>query len=147
MSLVENINQDLKSAMKAKEKLEVDTLRTVIAQLKNERIKLQKDLTPEQELAIVMNAAKKRKEAIEIYKSSVRHDLLEKEKKELEIISKYLPKQLSDREVEDVIVAVIKNVSASGMKDMGQVMAEAMKELKGKTDGKKVQQIVRMKLS
>jgi uncharacterized protein YqeY len=147
MSVLEKISEDMKAAMKAKDRLRVSTLRTVMAQLKNERIAKQSDLTPEQELSILMNAAKKRKEAIEIYQTSSRNDLLEKEQQELAIISEYLPQQLSDEELDKVISEIIDRTGASSLKELGKVMAEAMKELKGKADGKKVQQLVRSKLA
>ena len=147
MSILEKISSDLKVAMKSKDKIRVETLRSLIAQLKNERISQGKDLSPEQELAVLMNAAKKRKEAIDIYEKSSRTDLLDKEKEELEIISEYLPEQLSDEEIEKTIAEIIERTGAASIKDLGRVMSEAMKELKGKADGKKVQQIVRSKLA
>lgn len=147
MNVLEKISADLKTAMKAKDQLRVSTLRTVIAQLKNERIAIQAELTPEQELSVLMNAAKKRKEAIEFYEKSSRTDLLNKEQHELAIISEYLPQQLSEEEIENVISEIIDRTGASSLKDLGKVMAETMKELKGKADGKKVQQIVRSKLA
>ncbi|MFQ5709959.1 MAG: GatB/YqeY domain-containing protein, partial [bacterium] len=93
------------------------------------------------------NAAKKRKEAIELYEKSDRVDLLDKEKKELEIITQYLPKQLSEDEVAEVVAQVMKEVGAQSMQDFGRVMSTAMKHLKGKADGKMVQGIVRKLLS
>ena len=147
MNVLEKISADLKTAMKAKDQLRVSTLRTVIAQLKNERIAKQSELTPEQELSVLLNAAKKRKEAIEFYEKSSRTDLLNKEQQELAIISEYLPLQLSEEEIEKVVTEIIDRIGASSLKDLGIVMAETMKELKGKADGKKVQQIVRNKLA
>lgn len=147
MSLLEQITDDMKKAMKAKDQLKVNTLRLVISQIKNEIINAQEDLSDEQQLAVVMNAAKKRKEAIEIYQNSERKDLLEKEQNELNIIEQYLPEQISDDEIEKIIVEIIEKTGASSMRDMGKVMSEAMKNLKGKADGKKVQQLVRVKLA
>jgi len=147
MSILEKLSEDLKVAMKKTDKLRVSTIRLLIAQMKNERINLQKDLTPEQEMAVLMNAAKKRKEAIAIYQTSSRNDLLEKEKLELEIINEYLPAQLTEAEIEKEIIEVIERTAANSIKDVGKVMAEAMKSLKGKADGKLVQQIVRSKLA
>ncbi len=147
MSILEKITNDLKIAMKSKDKIRVETLRSVIAQLKNERINVGNDLSPEQELAVLMNAAKKRKEAIDIYEKSNRKDLLDKEKSELEIISEYLPEQISDEAIEKSVSAIIERTGATSVKDIGRVMGEAMKELKGKADGKKVQQMVRSKLA
>jgi len=147
MSLLQKISDDMKSSMKARDQFRVNTLRLVIAQLKNEQIDLRSELTPEQELSIVKNAAKKRKEAIEIYEKTNRNDLLEKEQKELSIISEYLPEQMSEEEIEKVVSETIEKLAATSLKEMGKVMAEAMKSLKGKADGKEVQQLVRRKLA
>lgn len=147
MSILETVTNDLKVAMKSKEKIRVETLRSIISQIKNERINQGKDLSPEQELTVLMNAAKKRKEAIDIYEKSNRNDLLNKEKTELDIISEYLPEQLSDEDIEKVIIELIDRTGATSIKDLGRVMSEAMKELKGTADGKKVQQMVRSKLA
>lgn len=147
MSLMEKLMSELKNAMKAKDKIRVDTVRLLISQLKNARIAAGDDLTPDQELQVLMSAAKKRKESIQAYQSGGREDLLEKERKELQIIEEFLPEQLSDEEIEKEISAIIEQLGASSMKDLGRVMGEAMKKLKGKADGKKVQSIVRAKLA
>jgi len=147
MNYLEKISTDLKVAMKAKDQKRVNTLRLLIAPLKDARINLQEDLTPEQELSVLMSAAKKRKEAIEFYEQSDRTDLLEKEQQELAIISEYLPEQISDEETEKIVTEIIEKTGAATLKDMGKVMSEAMKSLKGKADGKKVQEIVRRKLA
>ncbi|MDZ7333480.1 MAG: GatB/YqeY domain-containing protein, partial [candidate division KSB1 bacterium] len=93
------------------------------------------------------NAAKKRKEAIDAYQKANRSDLAEKEQQELAIIQQYLPAQLSDEQIAAKIDEIIAAVGATSLKDLGKVMAEAMKALKGKADGKKVQQLVREKLA
>lgn len=147
MATQEQIFEDLKSAMKAKDSLKVDTLRMVRAQMKDYQIAKGKELTEEDELAVLTSAAKKRREAIEMYEKSQRQDLLAKEQSELEIISSYLPEQLSEAEIEQFIARTIAEVGATSLKDMGKVMGLTMKELKGKADGKLVQEIVRKKLS
>lgn len=147
MTLQEQILEDLKAAMKAKDSLKVDTLRMVRAQMKDQQISKGKELTEEDELAVLTSAAKKRKEAIEMYAKSQREDLLAKEQRELEIISSYLPEQLSESEIEQFVAKIINETGASSLKDMGKVMGLTMKELKGKADGKLVQDIVRKKLS
>lgn len=147
MLYLDKISNDMKEAMKAKDKMKVNTLRMVIAQIKYEKIALKNDLTPEQELAVLLSAAKKRKESIELYKKSDRSDLLEIEQQELIIISAYLPTQLSDVEIEKAVSEIITEIGAASIKDMGKVMSGAMKILKGKADGKKVQEIVRQKLA
>jgi len=147
MSLTEQLMTELKNAMKEKDKTRVDTVRLLISQLKNARIDSGGELSPEQEMQVLMSAAKKRREAIQAYQSGGREDLLEKERKELEIIQEFLPEQLSDEEIEKEVAAIIEQIGAAGMKDLGRVMGEAMKKLKGRADGKKVQAIVRSKLA
>lgn len=147
MKLQERISEDLKTAMKARDAERVNTLRMVLAQLKDQRIALGKDLSDEEGVAVLMNAAKKRKEAIEIYEKSDRIDLLLKEKNELDIISSYLPAQLSAGEIEGIVVEIIAETGASSLQDLGKVMSQAMARLKGQADGKLVQQIVRNRLA
>jgi len=146
MTLQQQLNEDLKSAMKAGDTRKRDTLRMVLSQMKYARIDNNRELTPDDELAVMMNAAKKRKEAIEMYQKGDRIDLLEKEQQELDIISAYLPKQLTDDEIATVVDEIIQKVGATTIKDMGKVMSAIMNELKGQVDGKKVQTLVRQKL-
>jgi uncharacterized protein YqeY len=147
MSILQQLTEDMKQAMKAQEKLKLSTIRMLISKLKNEKIDSGKDLTPDEEVQILMNAAKKRKEAIEAYQKGNRQDLLEKEQQELEIIRQYLPAQMSDAEIQNQIDDIIQSTGASSIKDLGKVMSEAMKALKGRADGKKVQRLVREKLA
>ena len=147
MEIQDRLSQDLKTAMKAKEKVKVETIRMVRAQLKDFQIAKRDELTEEDEISVLINAAKKRKEALELYEKSDRQDLIEQEKQELEIISAYLPAQLSKEEVEKVVLKVIEEVGASSLQDLGKVMGATMKDLRGKADGRMVQEIVREKLS
>ncbi|MCH8021129.1 GatB/YqeY domain-containing protein [candidate division KSB1 bacterium] len=147
MEIQNRLSEDLKTAMKAKEKIKVETIRMVRAQLKDFQIAKRDELTEEDEISVLTNAAKKRKEALELYEKSDRQDLIEQEKQELEIISAYLPAQLSKEEVEKVVLKVMEEVGASSPQDLGKVMGATMKDLKGKADGRMVQEIVREKLS
>ena len=147
MEIQDRLSEDLKTAMKAKEKVKVETIRMVRAQLKDFQIAKRDELTEEDEISVLTNAAKKRKEALELYEKSDRQDLIEQEKQELEIISAYLPAQLSKEEVEKIVLKVMEEVAASSAQDLGKVMGATMKELKGKADGKMVQEIVREKLN
>ena len=97
-------------------------------------------------MAVLLTAAKRRKEAIEMYEKAGRNDLVAQEQRELEIISAYLPKQVSREEVAEIIKSIIGQVGATSSKDFGKVMPLAMKELKGKIDGKIVQEIVKQQL-
>ncbi|MEK7549203.1 MAG: GatB/YqeY domain-containing protein [Patescibacteria group bacterium] len=152
--LSQKINQDLKEAFKGKDDFRVGVLRLIISALRNKEIEKkgkeeEKELSDEETIEILGKEAKKRKEAAEIYNKGGRNDLAEKEKRELEIIKKYLPEQLSEVEVEKIVKAVIEkvDVSASGGKEFGIIIGEAMKELKGKADGKLVGEIIKRLLA
>ena len=147
MTLSEKINEDLKSAMKSGDNIRLSTIRLIRAQI----IELSKrgtgaSITPEDELTILLSAVKKRKEAIEMYQKAGRNDLADQEQCELEIINSYLPKQMSREETENIVKNIIVQVGAMSSKDFGKVMPVAMKELKGKIDGKVVQEIVKKQL-
>ncbi|MCZ6821105.1 MAG: GatB/YqeY domain-containing protein [Calditrichaeota bacterium] len=147
MSIEDKIFEDLKAAMKAKDSLKVGTLRMVRAQFKDAQIAKREPLNDDEQLAVLGNAAKRRREALEMYKNSGRDDLIQKEQAELDIISVYLPKQLSREEIEKVLKDIIKKTDVSSMQDLGKVMGPAMQQLRGKADGKLVQQLVREILS
>ncbi len=149
-TLKERISEDIKTAMKARDKIRLETIRSikkVIIEKETEvRPKGQDQLTPEQELELLAQQAKQRRDSIEQYRQGGRDDLADKEAQELAIIETYLPAQLSTEEIEAIIDKIIASVGASSPKDMGKVMGPAMKELKGKADGKQVQKIVKAKL-
>lgn len=144
MNLTEQINQDMKSAMKAGEKLRLETLRTIRAAiLEFEKEKAGNVMTDEDALRILSAAAKRRREAIEQYRAAGREDLASTETLELEIINTYLPAQLSDEELEAIVRESIAKLEAKDMKDFGRVMGPLSKELKGRADGAKIQALVR----
>ncbi|MBK4732561.1 GatB/YqeY domain-containing protein [Oxynema sp. CENA135] len=150
MSLKDRIAQDLKTAMKAKDKLRLETVRSIKKLLLEKEVSLrpsgQENLTEAQEIELLAQLAKQRRDSIEQYEKAGRTDLAEQEAQELSIIEEYLPRQLSDAEIEGMIDEIIARVGASSPKDMGKVMGVAMKDLKGKADGKKVQELVKAKL-
>ncbi len=148
MNLESKIQEDLKTAMKAGDRFKVETLRGLMAQIKDERIKLRpKELTEDNVLAVIQRAVKRRKEAIELYKQGNRQDLADKEQKELELLREYLPEQLSGQEITNIVNQVIEQVGAASVRDLGKVMGAVMKQVQGKADGKEVQQIVRERLT
>ncbi len=147
MSILQQLTEDMKQAMKAQEKLRLGTIRLLISELKKEKIDSGKDLTPDQEIKILLSEDKKRKEAIEAYQTGNRQDLVEREQQELAIIHQYLPAQMSEAEIAEQVEEIIKSTGASGLKDLGKVMSETMKVLKGKADGKIVQNLVKEKLA
>lgn len=143
MSLEKTINEALTNAMKQGDKIRVNTLRSIRAGIiEFAKSGAEKEMTAEDELKILNSNAKKRKDAIEIYIQANRPELAEKEKAELEIIQEFLPKQLSDEEIKEVVLKIISELNASN-KDIGKVIGAAMKELKGKADGAKVQSVVK----
>lgn len=147
MGLEQKLMEDMKSAMKAKEQLRLETIRGVRAQLKNAELSKGGSLTEEEVIEVLLSAAKKRKEAIEQYRLGGREDRAETEAQELKIIEAYLPQQMSPDEIARVVEEVIREVNAASAKDMGKVMGAVMPKVKGKADGKIVQQIVREKLA
>ena len=147
MNLTQHINEDLKAAMKSGNKLRLETLRMLRAQIiEFEKKGLDRPMNEDDEMSILMSASKKRKEAIEIFTKAGRMELVEQETKELEIISEYLPKQLSRENAENIVENLIQQSGAASMKDLGKVMPIAMKELKGKIDSKVISEIVKQKL-
>jgi uncharacterized protein YqeY len=151
MSLKDQISEDIKTAMKAKDKLRLETVRSIKKVILEEestaRGQGKEGLTEEQELAILTRLAKQRKDAIAQYTDASRTDLADKEAAELAIIEEYLPAQISDAEIEAIIDGLIAKAGAESTKDMGKVMGPAMKELKGRADGAKVQALVKAKLA
>jgi len=150
MSLKDRISDEIKAAMKAKDKLRLETVRgikkVIIEKESTIRADGREDLTEEEELAIVMQLAKQRRDSIKQFTDAGRDDLADKEAKELEILEEYLPAQMSDAEIEAAVDEAIAQSGASGPRDMGKVMGPVMQKLKGKADGGKVQAMVKSKL-
>jgi uncharacterized protein YqeY len=142
MSLYETIQADMYKAMKNNEKFKSSTLRVALAKLKDKKIELREDLSKNDEVKIIQNLVKQRKEAADIYEKNNRSELMKNEMNELEILSMYLPKMMSENELNILIKEVISDTGATNMSDMGKVMPEIMKRSAGKADGKMVQQIV-----
>ncbi len=148
MSLEATINEDLKTAMKAKDQAALRGIRSIkSAILLYNTSGAGESLTPEKEIALLQKLIKQRQDSLEIYEKQGRADLAVIEKEEIEVIMRYLPKQLSEEELKTAIQEIITRLGASSMKDMGRVMAEASKELAGKADGKTISAIVKTMLS
>ena len=143
----EQLQQDLKTAMKAKETRRREVLRLLMAALKQIEVDEQKELSAEEVQGVLMSEAKKRREAIEEAKSAGRSEMAEQEEYELAVIETYLPKQLDRSEIESIAQEVIAEVGATTPKDMGNVMRVIMPRLKGQADGKLVNNVVRDLLS
>lgn len=150
MSLKDRISDEIKAAMKAKDKLRLETVRGIKKVILEKESSIRADgrdaLNEDEELAVVMQLAKQRRDSIKQFTDAGREDLADKEAKELKILEEYLPAQLSDADVEAAVDEVIAQVGASGPRDMGKVMGPVMKKLQGKADGGKVQAIVKAKL-
>ena len=149
MSLKETINNDIKNAMLKKETQRLETLRMVKAKLLEKEVEKRvtpEGMTEEDEMQVLLSSAKMRKEAIEEFDKAGRRDLADKERAELEIIQEYLPKQMSNDDIGKVIDDLASKLGVQGQKDFGKLMGAAMKELRGKADGKVVQDIVKAKL-
>jgi uncharacterized protein YqeY len=147
MSLKEKINNELKKSMLAKDETRTETLRSIRAEiLKMDKSGMNREMNEEEEIQLLNRQAKMRKESIEMFENAGRTDLSDKEKKQLEIINEYLPKQLTRDEAESIITGIINGIGEITPKDFGKVMSTAMKELKGKIDGKIVQEIVKSKV-
>ncbi|MBN2669601.1 MAG: GatB/YqeY domain-containing protein [Bacteroidales bacterium] len=148
MSLFEQINQDIKTAMLAKEKEKLEALRAIKAAFLIAKTEKGEDqLSAEKEISVIQKLVKQREDSAVIYQQNNRPELAEKEQIEATYIKAYLPKQLSREEIEEVIKNIISSVGASGMKDMGKVMGVASKELAGKADGKTISEIVKQLLA
>lgn len=147
MSLKEKINNDLKEAMKSQDNVRVETLRSIRAEiLKMDKSGLNREMTPDEEIQLLTKQSKMRKESIEVFEKAGRTDLSDKEKAQLAIIEEYLPKQMSEEEAREVIDKILSGFGEVTSKDFGKVMGTAMKELKGKIDGKIIQDIVKSKI-
>jgi len=146
MSLFDQIQTDMYTAMKAGEKEKSGTLRITLAKLKDKRIEKREDLSEEEEMKILQTLVKQRKESIELYEKGGREDLVIAEKNEMEILNGYLPKMMSENDIRSIIQSVVKEVGAASMADMGKVMPEVMKRGKGLIDGKTAQNFVRESL-
>jgi len=142
---------NIKEAMLAKNTVLLETLRSMVAAFTNELVSKNKKpdemLTDEDVLAVITRLSKQRKDSIEQFEKAGRQDLADKEKKELEMLQTYLPKQMSGEEIKTVVKQTINETGAKSMADIGKVMSAAMSKLKGKADGSLVSKIVKELLS
>jgi len=147
MGLQEQLTSDLKEAMKTKDKQRIEAIRSLKNMLRSREIQKKGELSEEDQMQVLSKAAKQRRESIESYEEGGRHDLVEQEKAELEVIEGYLPEQLSEDEIREKVDEVIEETEASTMQDMGRVMGTVMPQLQGKAEGDLVRRIVQEKLS
>ena len=145
--MLDQLQEELKIAMKAGEKEKMMGLRNIIGKIKAAQIDKGETLTDEESLKILKTATKQLKESIDQYQEGGRDDLAEKEAFELTLLEKYLPEQLSEEQIRQTVKNIVKNTGAGSMQDMGKVMGATMQELVGSADGKIVQKIVQEELS
>ncbi|EIJ78924.1 hypothetical protein PB1_15239 [Bacillus methanolicus PB1] len=148
MSLLERLNEDMKQAMKSKEKDKLTVIRMIKASLQNETIKLgKKELSEEEELTVLSREVKQPKDSLQEFEKAGREDLVEKIRTELRFVEEYMPKQLSEEELLEIVKETISQTGAASKADMGKVMAAIMPKVKGRADGSLVNKLVQKHLS
>ena len=147
MALMEKIMQDMKEAMKSKEKERLSTIRMLISEIKKRQIDSGKEFDDNDILGVIKSMVKSREDSVKAYREGGREDLAEKEEREVEVLKAYLPKQLSEEEVEKIVEEAIKESGAQTVRDMGKVMKIVMGKYGSQVDGKIVNKIVKEKLS
>ncbi|SFE19769.1 GatB/YqeY domain-containing protein [Thermophagus xiamenensis] len=149
MSLIDKISEEIKNAMKAKNKLKLEALRSIKKELLEARTAANSggEISEEEEIKILQRMVKQRKDSANIYSAQGRADLYDNEMAEAEIIAQFLPEQLSPEALEEELKKIIEEVGAESMKDMGKVMGAATKKLAGKADGKDISDTVKRLLT
>lgn len=147
MALKERLDQDMKSAMRERAQLKLDTIRMLKSSIKYREIELMKPLDDAGIHGVIATEIKRRRDSVEAYKAGNRQDLADKEQQEAEILQAYLPQQLTEAEVREKVDEAVKKVGAQSMKDMGAVMKALMPEVQGRADGKTVSELVKVRLS
>ena len=147
MSLSEQLNRDLMVSMKARDEDRVRVIRLLRGRIRDLEIAKKRKLNEDELTGVLTHSAKQRKDSIDAYKKGKREDLASQEELELNIIQTYLPKALSQQELESVVSKVIEETGAQTLKDLGKVMPKVMSQVRGRANGAEVQAIVRSKLS
>ena len=141
-NIIDSLKQDLKEALKAQHNVKKSVYRFILSAIHNEEIKVGKQLNDEQVLKLLIKQAQQRKDSIEAFENAERQDLVDKESEELEIISKYLPEQITEEKIKELAQKAIQETNAQSIKDLGKIMPLLMKQLGGQADGKTVNKIV-----
>ncbi len=147
MAISQQLDADLKAALKARDQAKTSCLRLIRSAFNNKAKDLKRELSPEEEIQILGSMAKQRRESIDQFSKGGRQDLVDQEKAELAFIQAYMPAQLDEAGVNAVLDEVFAELKPQGAKDIGQVMKAAMGRLQGQADGKLVNQLVRQRLS
>lgn len=147
MSFLDQLTQDMKEAMKQKDKERLSVIRMLKASLQNESIKLGKDLSDDEALTVLSRELKQRNDSLQEFEQAGREDLAEKTKSEIEVVKAYLPEPLTDEQLANVVTETIQEVGAFSKADMGKVMQALMPKVKSRADGGKVSRLVQEQLS
>jgi len=147
MNLIEEIEDEIKDAMKARDAERRDALRLIVNALKNTEKELQRPLSEEEGLQVLQRERKRRIEAADAFRAGGREEQAEAEERELEILEEFMPEPLTEDEIEEIVDDVIAEVGATSMADLGRVMADVMPQIAGRANGSQVSQIVREKLA
>jgi len=147
MSLIVRIEDELKAAMRAREKERTDTLRMTLASLRSAEKELQRPLKEDEELQVLQRERKRRTEAAQAFRVGDRPDQADKEERELAVIEEFMPEPMSEDDVERIIDDAIAETGATSLRDLGRVMADVMPQVAGRADGSTVSQLVREKLA
>lgn len=147
MSLKERLNEDMKTAMKAKDDLRLSVIRMVRSSIKNKEIDQKGEMDDRGVTEILSTLVKQRRESLKMFTDGGRDDLAQKEEKELGILLEFLPQQLTQVELEEMIARIVQETGAQGPKDMGKVMKVLQPAIAGRADGKMVSELVRQKLA
>ncbi|QKJ27434.1 GatB/YqeY domain-containing protein [Aliarcobacter cibarius] len=143
MSLKEKLNEDLKQAMRDKEVVKRDSIRAINTMVKQVEVDERRVLDDAEVIKLIQRGIKQREEAISQYSAAERDDLVQKEQDQVDVFMQYLPKQLSDDELETGMKEIISEVGATSLKDMGKVMGAASKKFAGVADGKRINEMVK----
>lgn len=147
MTLLNRLNNDIKVAMKAKDKETLSVLRMMKSSIQNEEIKKGESLSPDEELTVLSREMKQRKDSLQEFNQADRQDLAEKVSGEIKIVERYMPEQLTEDELRHIVQSAIDETGASSMSDFGKVMAAVMPKTKGRADGQKVNSLVKESLA
>ncbi|WP_078552773.1 GatB/YqeY domain-containing protein [Bacillus alkalicellulosilyticus] len=147
MTLLERLTQDMKAAMKNKEKQKLSVIRMVKSSLQYEEIKLGHELSEDDVLTVLNRELKQRKDSLHEFEKANRDDLASKLREEIEILEQYMPEQLSEEELLEIVKATVSEVGATSKADFGKVMGAIMPKVKGKADGNVVNKFVQQQLS
>jgi uncharacterized protein len=147
VSLIAEIESQLKDAMRERDDARRDALRLILSSLRGAEKELQRPLSEDEELQVLQRERKKRIEAAEAFRGGDREEQADKEEAELEVLEEFMPEPLSEEEIEEIVDDVIAEVGATSMRDIGRVMADVMPQIAGRADGSSVSQLVREKLA